>query len=233
MKELQEIAIKLISNHPMLVPFALFIVYYIKNSNFRKLFNKTVRKFITLHFHSSIFTHDLFFQRELFIVQINRVKFNCDNDDNKTKLFQILLKEKINAVIDVSQYELKRHHKAMSKAHPAIVSAKLFKIIDKIIETYEKNIKKQYITEYGEKTGRKLFDFIYTENFKVYHAKNIAYIERKIMRLPYAQSKNFNDVIKTFLTKIQDATDDAILDCEEVFEKTNGKINSIIGKKLS
>jgi hypothetical protein len=183
---------------------------------------------LMISFSNHILAHDLFYQKDLFLVQIKRVRFKSRA---KTVLFKILLEERVKAVIDVSYSELKEKTKSLRTSHPSEIAAVLFIIIDKILDRTESETKRRYISDYGEFTGLKLYDFIYIKNFKPYDDKNIESIERKIDRLPLSLSKSFDDVIRTFLSKLQDATDDTILDCEEIFEKVNGTIDDIINGK--
>jgi hypothetical protein len=226
--QIQKLAFHYVLEYPILIPFFLFGVYYLKNQTFRRIFNRALKKLITISFSSPIFAHDLFYQKDLFLVQIKRVRFTSKA---KTSLFRILLEEKVKAVIEVSHTELKKHYKTLRNAHPSVVAAELFLIVDRIIETYEAEIKRRYISLYGEHTGMKLYEFIYLNNFKPYHDENVKGIERKINRLPLSLSKSFDDVIRTFLSKLQDATDDAVLDCEEIFSNGNGSIDAIINGK--
>ncbi|GEM_PF-2420930 len=228
MDQFQKIAFHYVSQYPVLIPFFLFAVYYVKNQNFRKLFNRSAKKMLMISFSNHILAHDLFYQKDLFLVQIKRVRFKSRA---KTVLFKILLEERVKAVLDVSYSELKEKTKSLRTSHPSEIAAVLFIIIDKILDRTESETKRRYISDYGEFTGLKLYDFIYIKNFKPYDDKNIESIERKIDRLPLSLSKSFDDVIRTFLSKLQDATDDAILDCEEIFEKINGTVDDIINGK--
>ena len=221
MKEIQDIIFKYALDYPALIPFVLFGFFYAKSANFRADVNKLLKRFIIVSFSSRILAHDLFFQKSWFLEQIKRVRFT---DRHKTVLFQVLLEEKVKAVCGVSYNELKANYKTLKNAHPYTLVAELLLLVDKIIETYEKAIKERYISIYGEYTGARLYKYVYEELFRPFHKENVQCIEKKINRMPLISSKGFDDIIKTFLTKLQDATDDAISDCEEAFNSVNGKI---------
>jgi hypothetical protein len=227
MQELYKIIIKYATEYPILIPFVIFGFFYLKNNDFRKFFNKSAVKIFRISFSNQIFAHDLFFQKNLWLVQIQRVRFDSEA---KTKLFRILLSEKVNAVLSVTTASLKENYKYLKNGHPAVVSAILLEIIDKIVAIYEKTILEKYQYEYGKVKGLKLFNIIYVENFKPVHEFNVQGIERKIKRLPFTSGKNIDDVLRSYLSKIQDATDDAVGDCEEAFGNINGGIENIINE---
>jgi hypothetical protein len=228
MSELYNIVISYAKQYPILIPFVIFGFFYLKNAQFRKFTNKTVVKFFRISFSSQLFAHDLFFQKNLWYIQIQRVHFSSDA---KTKLFRILLYEKVNAVLSVTETYLKENKKMFKNAHPAELSALLLRIVYTIIETYEKAILRKYIELYGPVKGAKLYKLVYVQNFKPQHEINVHAIERKIARLPYSSSKNIDDVMRSYLSKLQDATNDAIDDCEDAFAQINGGIDKIIEEK--
>ncbi len=225
MNELYEIIIDYAKEYPILIPFVLFVFWYVKNQNFRKLFNKSITKLLRLSFGNQILAHDLFFQRKLFLLQIKRVNFDSAI---KTDIFRALLEIKVNAVLDVAYAELKQKYRRMKSAHQAEVAAELLSILDTITERFETLLRARYKSMYGDYSGGKLYDYVYTKIFKPHDEIAFELIEKRINRLQFSSSKNFDDVIRTFLTKLQDATDDSVIDCEAEFKTANGHIDEIV-----
>jgi len=225
MNELYKIIIDYAKEYPILIPFVLFVFWYLKNENFRKIINKSTKKILRLSFGNQILAHDLFFQKNLFLAQVKRVKFNSGI---KTEIFRVLLEAKINAVIDTSYNELKRKYRLLKKAHPAEVAGELLFVLNLIIENFETNLIERYKSMYGDFTGRKIYDYVYLEIVKPTDDSVFDAIEKRIHRLQFSASKNYDDILRTFLTKLQDATDDAVIDCETEFKTANGHIDEIV-----
>jgi len=228
MSEVNKLILEFIKQYPVLIPFAGFIFYYLKSEIFRKAVNRIIGKIFHIFMNRSALAHDLFFSENLFLAQIKRVKFPSKN---KTELFQILLEEKIKAALRLSKQFVKDNYKTIQKAHPSEIAAMLLNLIDAIVTEYEKNIFERYRLKYGEKIAYDLFNLIYVNAFRPYHSENIGTIEKRVKRLPFSNSKNTDDILRTFFYKIQDALDDSILDCEEIFESLNGQIDAIINGK--
>ncbi len=225
MNELQKIIIEYVKQYPVLIPFLLFAMYYVKNQNFRKLFNKSIKKLLRLSFGNHILAHDLFFQKKLFLAQVKRVKFNSGV---KTEVFRVLLEEKVNAVIDTAYSELKLKYRKLKTAHPAEVAAELLSILDLITERFESALSARYISMYGVFAGKQVFDYVYLNMVKPFNDVAFDSIEKRIHRLQFSVSKNYDDILRTFLTKLQDAADDAVIDCEADFNDANGHIDELV-----
>jgi hypothetical protein len=227
MTEIKEIAFRYIAENPILIPFAVFAFFYLKNSNFRKSTNKFVFKLFLIASNKPILAHDLFYQENLFRAQIKRVSFKSKE---KTEMFRILLNEKIKAVIEIPKQRIKEKAKFYRSAHPDEITAELYGIVESIIEQYEKKIREQYQCLYGARLGNAVYNLVYLgeKGFKQYHDNNVEFIEKNIRRLSRTASKNINDIFRTFLFQLLVATDTAILDCEDAFNGLNGDLEEVI-----
>lgn len=228
MNELYKIIIDYAKEYPILIPFVLFVFWYLKNENFRKIINKSTKKILRLSFGNQILAHDLFFQKNLFLAQVKRVKFNSQH---KTDIFRALLEIKVKSVNDVTYSELRQKYKLLKKSHPAEVAAELLSVLDKIQEKIETDLLASLKSKYGDYTGKKVFDYVYLKIVKPQDELILESIEKRINRMQFSTSKNFDDILRSFLSKLQDATDDAIVDCEADFKDANGQIDELIQGK--
>ena len=217
--------------HPVIqilaIPVIAFVFLLFKSKDFRTLVHKFVKKSFRLAGNKSVLSHDLFFNKKVYLNQIKQVGFISEH---KTELFQILLKKKVSIVIDETFTWLKKYHKTFRKLHYSQFQAMLQDHINNLIAKYEFAIKAEYIKIHGQKRGIELFNLIYqSENgFKKYHDDNVRFIFKNIEKLAKSQAKNRIQQIRTFLLQIDVAIDISITDCEEVFDNLNGRIEEYI-----
>ena len=229
MEEFIEIYKELLKHAPAWLQAVVgtILIVYIKNPTIRKSFNKFISKTFKVLNGKGILTHELFYHEKLFYAHLSRINFACSI---KTKMFVILLTEKIKASIFVTRDILKKELKFIRTAHPAEVVAILLNILPVIIKTYEKNIKDAYIREFGI-YGKDAYNIVYAgkSGFKQYHEPKINTIRDDIDALGFI-SANYNDIVRLFLYQIMFAIQKAIFDCITVFNNLNGELSEVIDK---
>lgn len=202
----------------------LFVFLYISNKNFRLLINlKIITKIKTNN--NMIATNELFVSEKYFYSQITNVDLL---DNHKENLFKIILKKKVHTTIEKSKEFFDKNKKNFKKWSPEIFYQEIYSLIFCIVEDYEKNIKTEFLKEYGDEKGKKIFELVYINGFKPYHFENIHLIEKQIKKILYSRIKN--DYIKIYFTFTQFyiALETAIADCETVFNRFNGNLEKIL-----
>jgi hypothetical protein len=228
MKEIFEIIITYSKQYPVLIPFIVFGFFYLKNETFRTLTNKTVLKIFKISFSNHILAHDLFFQKRLWQQLINRMFFSSPD---KTKLYRILLEEKVKCVISTIELKIKENKKLIRSNRAADILALMIEIINEATRKFEENLLTRFMHEYGNPTGKNLFNIIYTANFKAVQDENIERLINRISSPAFLLTRNSDDMFRSYFTKIQDRLDDTIADAKETFDEINGGIEQIINQK--
>jgi len=211
--------------------FTFFIIllswftFMLKNSTFRKMITHGITKVFHYITDNDLLMHPIFYNKRYYINQLNNINFILPE---KTELFRILLTNIIKSSIDLSYECISKTD--VKKLNTQTARNLMFDLIIKIIKTYEKNTREQYVAIYGRKKGLKLYGLIYEskEGFKNYHKNRVQFIIQNIEKVLLSRSKNIDDSIRTILTQIDIAIDMAILDCEDAFIDLNGRVERII-----
>jgi hypothetical protein len=207
----------------------IFVGYhFVKNEAFRK----SLIKLITLMFSGfknkkiSLLQHELFYKTSLYTQLIENVKFQ---NETKTKLFRILLKEKAKSVITLTKDWVKKID--IRDITDVELYEKMSQLIIDIIADYEKNIKLNYEQLIGQEWCR-IYNVIYESGngFKALYHDNVNFIYRNIDRIAYTKAFSTKQKIYSFLTQLDVTTEIAITDCEKSFALLNGTLEKIIIK---
>jgi hypothetical protein len=211
----------------LLVGGLIFLGYnFVKNPAFRKsVLNFIVKGFKSFFNKTELSTHELFFRGAIYNRQILTVQFRSEI---KTKLFQILLHEKTKSIIQISKKWLSELNYNLSNE---LLIESMYTNLDSIIKDFEANLKKRYIEEIGEDKGKKALCFIYhkkADGFKDIDADNLRFITSSILKIGNSKAFTQKQKIYHYFTLLELAIENAITDCEILFDKLNGDVDRLM-----
>lgn len=197
----------------LLVP--LFYIGYrcIKDKEFRKDLFKAFKFRRRLVYKTR--NHDVFLTKSIHNQHINSIRFN---DDIKNSVFKIILNNKVNTALDKL-----REFADQELDDIEDIDIKMIDVIDDIVQSYEQKIKTELIKQYKE-DGEFLYKRVYDDNFKIYHSINITYI-LKAVKMFSSSRLSINHKVYIFFNFINIALNQAVLDCEKLFDELNGELN--------
>lgn len=214
---------------------SFFGLTFIKNESFRKHTILILKNFFKSKSKISLLKHGLFFKKSFYKKAINNLYFE---NQLKTDLFKILLNEKINAAITLSEQFIKN-------INYKIDNTKLFyeceENISNIIQVYETTILQSYYEyffdekkDYNKKEAyliaTKLYEYIYNNDktgFKTVHADTVKFIEGIIKKNIFSNIFSVKQKLYFYLDAIEFALDIAVTECEDLFNQFNGEIEKM------
>ena len=199
----------------------LFLLYkIIKNKEFRiSFFNliKTLKNKETIY---NLKHHEIFLSKSIYSQYIQNITFNSCI---KNHIFRLILEKKINVILVKLKKFLNQDLNDIEE-----IDIEMSSLIEEIVFEYEDDIKNQLLKKYKDDA-----DFLYTKlyinNFKTYHSNNITYILKGVKMFSKSRLTN-NQKVYIFFNFIYLALDQAILDCEKVFDELNGDLNDYNNK---
>ena len=200
----------------------LFFIYAIINSKtFR---DSSIKSLLIRYVRDNLSAQELFFKSAYYESAIANVRF-CEY--NKTKLFQLLLSAKIESSISITKAWLTEND--FNKMSDAELCDTFYCNINKTLKEGKGNIKKRYISEFGELRGKKFFNHVYhsKDGFRRINSPNIKFIYRNIDNIAVSRTLSTNRKVAFYLKQIEIALDLDIMDCEEAFMGFNGELRRI------
>jgi len=215
----------------LLLPLILIGTWFFKNiltkSEVQNSIVLGIRKRLRMMSIKDLKYHPLFANVEFYKRKISNLQFN---DDDKTYLFKTLLYNKLDISLILINNLI---GELSSDSDSDNLRVLMFKVVNDIIDKYEKVTKDAYIKQYGEMAGKELFLYILysPKGFNSYHDRNVSHIfdlidvinESKIFDNPYER-------MYLYMHEINNALRYAVFDAEIVFKNFNGRINEIISK---
>jgi hypothetical protein len=232
--------------NPILRIFIVFILCglaitgltFIKNSKFRKQIITFFENKFKLNIKKSLLKHNLFSKKSFFKKPINSLHFESQL---KTDLFKLLLNEKINVAIAISENFIK-------KIDYKIDDEKLF------LECSENNLnitnvcensihqsfvdyffdKKNLTKEYAYIIADKEFSFLYLNKDKGFQSKFNGIVENQMIfvkDLFYSKAFTTKQKLFFYLTAISSILEITVTQCEKLFFELNGEIDKIASGK--
>ncbi len=204
--------------------FLLLFFLYLGNKDFRTFIQTKIILKIKLN-NKFIELNELFVSEKYFLMQISNIDLY---DNNKEKLFKIILETKIKSTIQLARDFLKENKAKFKTWTAQQFYQEIYILINLIIDDYEEKIKAQFIILFGNEKGQKLYNFVYTSAFKPYHFENVDLILNQTRKILYSKIKNENIKIYFVFTQFYIALESAISDCEKVFGKFNGDLTALL-----
>lgn len=210
--------ISLLKNIPLLVQFIIALFGTIIYLLYQLINNTTAFNNLILFFKrntNNIKNHEIFNSKHMYNNHIANIRFS---NDLKTNIFRIILKYKIESIIE----HLKQFNKTVDKKTENI-DVLMSDCINNIVVKYEDDIKNHLFKQYREDADD-LYYIVYENGFKPYHHRNISYILEMLQSFINSNIKNETKIL-LFYNLITTAMNLAVLDCEKVFVELNGSLN--------
>ena len=226
-----------------------FILNLLRRSEFRDFAKLGLKNLFKAIVGKEDHTHRVFYNAEKYKLLVRRISF--PGEALKTILFRELLITKINVSVSLITAWLDKPatKKLLRSNHSKMqLQSELMMLIQDIVETYEKLIPEAFfkIVE-DRKKANEFFKIAYdgvclsdcpkykeskircddrcekTIGFKVYHEKNIDFINRFLETIPESEGEKNRVLFSFFLNYADGALYSAVYDARKVFANQNGR----------
>lgn len=200
----------------LLAPFFFLLHKVITNKDFRAEFFDGIRRLRRKDTVFNIKNHEIFLTKSIYNNYISNITFN---NEIKNVIFKIILQTKISVVIS----KLRKFINTKDILKQEGIDILVLELIENIVDEYETLIKSKLLRRYKEDADF-LYKHIYEDGFKVYHSHNITYILKGVKLFAKSRLSN-NQKVYIFFNFVYIALDQAILECEKIFDELNGDLN--------
>ena len=204
----------------------------IANKKVRQILLESTLNFMRFLFGKIRYRHSLFLNLKttLFLVENIQLKTKL-----KTDIFRIILEEKINTVVSYAEIWVNKRSNHLNKLERIDLLKSMKLLIEYMIcgkpgtehLGYEELIKRRLINTYGIEKGLKYYEYVYLQHFKVYHEKNIAFINTFFKNIFFYEKLSNELLINEFFNRIMMALNLAIDDLNFTFDELNGSLEKI------
>jgi len=199
----------------------------IRSKEFRRIVVSAFKLVYNSFLNRSSLSHSIFTVGEYYKGLVNNIKFECSN---KTELYNILLKTKIEVTLEKLNSWIKLNNKEIKKINKIELSGKLFKLIDEIDTEFRNRVKEKFFDLLrDEPKSLKLYNLIFDGTDKVigfssFQEKNEDFIFNYIEDIPiYSNSSNMQ-AINTVFDFINIGLVTSVRQSRETFEHLNGEL---------
>lgn len=204
----------------------------VANKRVRQILLESMLNFMRFLFGKIRYRHPLFLNLKttLFLVENVQLKTKL-----KTDIFRVILQEKINTVVSYAEIWVNKRSNHLNKLDRIDLLKSMRNLIEYMIcgkpgteyLGYEELIKRRLVDIYGFERGMQYYDYIYVKHFKIYHDKNIAFINTFFKNIFFYEKLSNEHLINEFFNRIMMALNLAIDDLNFTFDELNGSLEKI------
>ncbi|OQY03192.1 MAG: hypothetical protein B6I20_05590 [Bacteroidetes bacterium 4572_117] len=209
-----------------------FIAYKILNNDkLRRSIFTSLAKRMGRTSRLSLYAAPVFYRKEFYLRKIDSLKF--DGEPEKTKVFQILLRAKLNTDIKYLNNLLKNEaYVGMTKTE---LIAFLNKHVNDMVTAFEKKAEADLKHEYGDHTGANIYYFVMFSNNGFFDKREarldrISHEINEVIGVSQIYDNNYERVA-SYLNEIQYAINMVVTQTEQMFKDFNGEIKGFINQQ--
>ena len=211
----------------IIITFVFVIGYLLSFKGARAIIMKFFVNMLHFARQEKLLMHPIFSNRNYYYGLISSNDFN---EKEKTYLFELLTKNKVNTTIELTTKFVKENQKELKNYSKEKLRDLFYLLRSNITTNSDRQSREEFISLYGKKTGARLWGLIVEskKGYRTYWEEKNMFLNKNIERITSSSSRSNEDSVWSILNQIDIAIDLAILDMEETLKGLNGEIIKLI-----